>query len=867
MSAISLIAILLAALATVGLGAALLQILRFENLPPSLTVGVGYGLGVVTIGKVLLWASFAGLPLSVSSWVMVTTGITAGIWVLYRQPPPLNFAGIGSAKQSASLHPIPTRPAHKDPIILGLVLLIAAHLCITLGNNLTRPIFPWDAFTTWMYRAKAWTLQDAITPVATVPSWIAEGGLAGYALYASHYPTALSIYAAFASSLTGGWHSAAASTPWTLCLLALCLTAYGTLVLAGVSQRIATVGAYLLCSLPLLNVHAALAGYGDLWMALYSGCGLALLLLWRLQRVQAGLWAALLLLLAGTPIKSEGWLWLMLGLGFLSLEYLARRIGYGWLCGSIVFLGITGWVTGLSYISLGPLGEWGVRDSFIHAGPLGDFALRPYNPTINYFAVLLEQANFLLLASAYSFALLVMLLLKPQQAALLWLMALLITVSQAIIFAASYYSRYAETGTAITRVLLHFTPVAAVTVAIAWQQFATALQRRKVSECLPTDKSLNMDSPLSIWTSLIPLLIIALALVSPAAILLKPLNSHEAREALIFDAHDLVAMVGRTTSTEGGKKFIDSPINVGVLSAPLRRSGQPLPRYLMTDISIKEPQDASFYWILEGETDVQQISISASGKVIEDMHQYPRWQAENIKEIGYLVQKEALETTTLRGLSLQDALGFSHAATLVGQWFSSEPTSQRLINKTVGHIDAPINRNTWLSIGLITALIFVFGISVLGSKLTAVESAAGTLLTIWVLSDLTSIASSESLFNAFQNKRQHLITSNQTGRVLNNVKAKLGAQPSSEGPVLLIANDAISEFVTQKLPFELLPRGAVHTNTGSAAGALADWSGTVVVVGEAKQKLSQTAKQIAGDTPGVTIEPYDGFVLLRRPLP
>ena len=329
MGAVSLIITVLTALATLGLGAALLHLLQLRNLPPSLTVGAGYGLGVVTIGKVLLWASYVDLPLSVSSWLVVTAGISAGIWLLYRQSLPLKSAGIDSTQQSASLHPIPIRPAHRDPIIVGLALLIAVHLCITLGNNLTRPIFPWDAFTTWMYRAKAWALQDAISPMVNVPGWIAEGGTAGYALYASHYPTALSIYAAFASSLAGGWHSAAASTPWTLCLLALCLTAHGTLALAGVSQRNATVGAYLLCSIPLLNVHAALAGYGDLWMALYSGCGLALLLLWRLKRVQAGLCAALLLLVAGTQIKTEGWLWLMLGLGFLSLEWLARRIGYG----------------------------------------------------------------------------------------------------------------------------------------------------------------------------------------------------------------------------------------------------------------------------------------------------------------------------------------------------------------------------------------------------------------------------------------------------------------------------------------------------------------------------------------------------------
>ena len=865
MSAISLITMLLTALATVGLGAALLYLLRLRYLPLTLTLGAGYGVGVVAIGKSLLWTSYAGLPLSMSSWLTVAMGLAAGGWVLYRQSSAVKLTRIGFKPRLESIRAVLTRVAHKDPIMGGLLLLIVTHLCITLSNNLSRPIIPWDAFTTWMYRAKAWALQDAITSLATVPDWIAGGGTAGYALYASHYPTALSIYAAFASSLAGGWHSAAASTPWTLCLLALCLTAHGTLVLAGISQRTATLGAYLLCSLPLLNVHAALAGYGDLWMALLSGGGLALLLFWRLEWANEGLWVALLLLLAGTQIKTEGWLWLMLGLSFLLLERLARQIGYRGLFVSATLLVALAWATGLTYISLGPLGQWGLVDARLHAGVLGNFALRPYNPAMNYFSAFFEQANFLLLASAYAFALLAMTFLKPRRAAPFWLMALLITVSQAIIFALSSYSRYAETGTAITRLLLHFTPVAAVTVATAWQELATALQKRMSSIHVEADKARGLYSSRSISGPMTPALIMVIALLSPVTILLKPLNSLETREALAFDANDMVAVAGRTSRTEEGKIFIDSPINVGVLSAPLRQFGGPLPRYLITDVSIEEPSDASFYWILESETDVQSISISQSGRFIDDLHQYPKWRAENIKEIGYLVQEEALETTTLRGLSLQNSFSYSDVTTLARQWLSFEPTSQRLINNAVGHIDAPINRNTWLSISLIAALILVCGISLLGSKLTLIKSAVGALLALWLFSDLISIISSEALSNAHQNRHPHLEASKQPVNVLVDARDKLETQTNSQGPVLLIANDARSEFVTQKLPFELLPRGAVHTNTRVAADALADWTGAVVVVGEEQQKLSRTAKQIAGQTPGVTMEPYDGFVVLRGP--
>ena len=862
MSAFSLIIILLAALATLGLGAALLQILHLKHLPPSLTVGVGYGLGVVAIGKALLWASYANLPLGVASWVMVAIGITAGIWVFYGQFLQINSARFNSGEQSASLRPIPTRAPHRDPIIVGLVLLMVAHLCITLGNNLTRPIFPWDAFTTWMYRAKAWALQDAITPMATVPDWIAEGGTVGYALYASHYPAALSIYAAFASSLAGGWHSMAASAPWTLCLLALCLTAHGTMVLGGFSQRIATIGAYLLCSLPLLNIHSALAGYGDLWMALFSGGGLALLLVWRQARLRRGLWVALLLLLAGTQIKTEGWLWLILGLAFLSLEWIARRIGYRWLFAGSAFIGLAAWETGFTYISLGPFGQWGLGETHLHAGALGDFALRPFNPLMNYFSVFFKQANFLLLASVYPLALLVMLMAAPKQAAPLWLMALLIALTQAAIFALSSYSLYAETGTAISRLLIHFTPIAIFTIATALQTIAMTMR----SGDLPSDSAetaLNSGPSRSPWTPLISALILALALLSPAVPLLTKFDPQGERQDLAFNANDFTAVVGRIITSNQGLKFIDSPINVGVLSAPLKQSHQTLPRYLKMDVSLEEPRDAAFYWILEGETDVQKISISSSGEIIEDMYRYPKWRGEKIKEIGYLVQASALHTTTIRRLSLRASLGLPDLKTLLSQWLTVEDTSQRLINNTLGHADSPISRNGWLSISFITALFIVCWTTLWLFKSWGAQPAVKMALSLWVFSDLTSFVASEPLNSVFQSRGQQLAAKNPTEKVLIGAAAVAAERLTNASPIMIIATDVKSEFIAQKLPFTLLPNTAAHVDAYKARGISAAWSGAIFIVGDDKQELSRIAAEIAPESFGMKLEQHDGFMLLQ----
>ncbi|GIS02586.1 MAG: hypothetical protein CM15mP103_11370 [Gammaproteobacteria bacterium] len=92
--------------------------------------------------------------------------------------------------------------------------LIAGYLTLILVNNMSRQVFPWDAFTTWMFRAKAWVTTDQAVDFATFNEWLVSG--AGFTLPAAHYPLSVSAIAAFAAALSGGWSDKAASIPWFL---------------------------------------------------------------------------------------------------------------------------------------------------------------------------------------------------------------------------------------------------------------------------------------------------------------------------------------------------------------------------------------------------------------------------------------------------------------------------------------------------------------------------------------------------------------------------------------------------------------------------------------------------------------------------
>lgn len=701
--------------------------------------------------------------------------------------------------------------------------------------------------------------------MAFAPDWVAEGGASGYALYASEYPTALSIYAAVASSLAGGWNSAVASAPWAVCYAALCLTTYGSLILANSKPRTAMVGTYLISSLPLLNIHASLAGYGDLWMALLSGSGLSLLLVWRLRKIEQVLFLALLLLLAGTQIKTEGWIWLLLGAGFVTAAWISEKIRYRWLFTGIALTAAALWVTGFTQISLGSLGMWGFSDTHILFGPLGNYELRPYDPLANYFGVLFQQANFSLLASVYSIALLLMLVFRQEQAASFWLMGLLIAASQAVIFGASTYSKYAESGTAIARLLIHFTPVTILTVALFWETTKKNAQNVNSLPDVSGEKQRLLD-----WMKRPPFAVMAIltvAIILPIGTLLSPSHRPADTGPLTFGTDGFAIVVGQSAETDQGHLFRDSPINVGVIMARLEPPSRPLPRYLITEISIANDGDVAFYWIVDGETEVHSISISASGNVIEDLYQYPKWKGEEIKEVGYLVKKRAFKTALIRKLSLQNSLKASDLKILLNQWRASEHTSQRLINNTLGHAVAPISRNTWFNISIFTALIMICMFYAMTSQKRAAEAAAKTIIALWILSDLVHTFSSEPFAMALNEKAVQASPENHSANVLAKAVVELGKHVRNATPILLLAADDNSQYVAQKLPFELLPGAAAHINQRRAADVIADWRGVVAVIGEDKKQLYDTVELIEKSRPDMTVNRYDGFVLLQSKIP
>lgn len=214
----------------------------------------------------------------------------------------------------AQLVPAPARyvavmPASHKALFVFLLLLIVVRVTNLGLEILWRPLFPWDATMHWATKARVWFEYNSIVPFVTKEVWLDMGGTGVFTDRHPEYPMTIPLLQTWMNLALGRWDESLMNLPWLLCLIALGSAFYGQLRHSGTGPVIAIAFVYLLLSLPLLNIHVALAGYADLFLgAAYCGALMAFHN-WvsTRQRWQAAL--ALFFAISCTMIKDEGLVW------------------------------------------------------------------------------------------------------------------------------------------------------------------------------------------------------------------------------------------------------------------------------------------------------------------------------------------------------------------------------------------------------------------------------------------------------------------------------------------------------------------------------------------------------------------------------
>ncbi len=171
-----------------------------------------------------------------------------------------------------------------------------------------QPLYPWDAWIQWATKARVWYELGQIVPFVRSEAWYAAGGAAWFDA-SPEYPSTVPLLQVWSCLALGRWDDALMNWPWWQFSVALTLAIYGALRSLDVPALGALTGAFIVATLPLANVHVALAGYADLPMAAYYTGAVLAFLRWSATRDARKASLALLLALACTQIKIPGLGW------------------------------------------------------------------------------------------------------------------------------------------------------------------------------------------------------------------------------------------------------------------------------------------------------------------------------------------------------------------------------------------------------------------------------------------------------------------------------------------------------------------------------------------------------------------------------
>jgi len=269
--------------------------------------GAGYLAGAFLLTLWMRALSLVGLRFSALSIAAPLALATAAfLFVAWNR----HGAMLPAAARSA-LGALFTPPALAGAARIAWRLLLAwlALRYLLLGLQVAwQPLYPWDAWIQWATKARVWYEQGGIVPFARSDAWFAAGGAAWFDA-SPEYPPTMPLLQVWTCVALGRWDDALMNWPWWQFSVALTLAIYGALRALDVAALPALASAFIVATLPLANVHVALAGYADLPMAAYyTGAALAFLR-WSVTRDAREAGLALLLAVACTQIKLPGLAW------------------------------------------------------------------------------------------------------------------------------------------------------------------------------------------------------------------------------------------------------------------------------------------------------------------------------------------------------------------------------------------------------------------------------------------------------------------------------------------------------------------------------------------------------------------------------
>jgi len=360
----------------------------------------------------------------------------------------------------------PATPATKTLLVLAIALM-AIHLVFIGVEILTQPLYPWDAWLVWVYRAKAWFLSGGMTDMVSAGEWARASTADVYTMHAWQYPPFPSVVPYWAALSLGRWSETLINLPVLFTGLAMGMALYGQCREQGFNVPVSLIACYIFFSIPLIGTHLALAGYADIWMAGFAGLGfVAVMRGLATGAATAGAGAqiglGLLMILFSAWVKNEGMVWFLAAAVLIVLATCRARVPV-LILGAAVIVVLLAHALGLDYLDIPFIGRLGVVDGRLAIPLIGSFRLEAHDVTRPYWDNFFRMGNWNLFWLAVAGSLVVGFLSLRRSAGrrarrtALSLILVFLAV-QWFIFGFTDQGLWASKYTAINRLPVHFVP-------------------------------------------------------------------------------------------------------------------------------------------------------------------------------------------------------------------------------------------------------------------------------------------------------------------------------------------------------------------------------------------------------------------------
>jgi len=689
-----------------GDGASMLGYAGFGFFLGAALVAFGLRAGHALLGE-LSWWGVNALLLAVAA---------GAAWLDRRRGSPATFETPGSSI-----------PDGARWLLALFALGVVAHVLLSAIEVVGQPVFPWDGWTVWVYRAKAWFYAGELAPMVNPRAWMSPEAVGSYTIPATAYPLLPSLLPLWSALGLGAWHETLVNLPVLACGIAIALGLTGALRAAGAGALAALAAAYLLLSTPLFGAHMSLGGYADIWLAGFAGLGMTAVLCGRIT--DRSHWTALgfALLALGTGVKVEGFVWLAAGIAVWAFSRLRPMLLVAVVTFVALIVGLA-WGTGELLLDLPGIGRVGYREGLLFVPYKGIITLELHDVRAAYFDNAFLLGNWHLLWTGVLVALAV-LATDPDRRPLRTALAFfaVFTGVQTVIFAFTTEGRWALDYTAINRMPLHMLPAVLFLLVLALSRGLTRL--RDADNAAPGPRRLRAALAGGFATATL-LGVLAVVMWQAAAL---PETRPDDRA---IDPTSLRFVLGGGEASAAQVTVERYQDGIALLSSgavDLDAGDYRFLRYHLDwddDIASLD-QAPAFFWRRKGEPRTVHRMTLVHDR-LADLNTLPAWRGR-IVEYGFFFVENRGAPATLAGVRLEAPDLGNRLALILRQWFTWEPWTQRSAHWLPGGAFDPVLPLAGFLAAV--ALLAAFLSWLFAGRRQGLACLVAALLTGWVLAD------------------------------------------------------------------------------------------------------------------------------------